>query len=103
MTTNKTPPQCPHCRANLGAHHEQGCLHWGQVLPSECPGVIEAATQEVQLREAAYQHGLAVGTQRATAQILVYLRRNIGGHVAQLARDNAAYDIEQGEHLKEKP
>lgn len=49
-----------------------------------------------------YQQGLAEGERRATARIVAYLQRDIGGHAAQLARSNAAYDIKQGEHLKEE-
>ncbi|MDP2271241.1 MAG: hypothetical protein Q8K32_10955 [Archangium sp.] len=41
-------PCCPNCRASIGDHHAKTCyLSWGQVLPSECPGVIEATLVEI--------------------------------------------------------
>lgn len=33
---------CPHCKAKISEHHAPTCKHWGQVLPSECPGYIES-------------------------------------------------------------
>lgn len=43
--------KCGTCGQGLGLHHTQGCHHWGQVLPSECPGLIEQALNEVLSRD----------------------------------------------------
>ena len=39
--------RCGVCLAPLGGRHDPKCIHWGQVVPSECPGVIERALAEV--------------------------------------------------------
>jgi len=43
--------KCGTCGQGLGLHHTQGCHHWGQVLPSECPGLIEQVLNEVLSRD----------------------------------------------------
>lgn len=91
MSVKGIPGQCPHCSAPVKGRHEEWCDHGGLVIPSECPDV-----------DTEYQQGIAEGERRATARIIAYLQRDVGGHAAQLARSNAAYDIKQGEHLKEE-
>lgn len=38
---------CATCGEKCGDHHKKTCKHWGQVLPSECSGLIEWAIAEV--------------------------------------------------------
>lgn len=45
---------CTHCRAPLGnnwkgesSKHEPNCIHFGQVVPSECKGLIDAVIIEI--------------------------------------------------------
>lgn len=42
---------CGICRARLGEHHEKTCKHWGQVLPSECPDLLEEIAAEIARRK----------------------------------------------------
>lgn len=34
--------RCGTCQEKLGDHHKKSCAHWGQVLPSECPGYLDS-------------------------------------------------------------
>jgi len=43
---------CPHCGQRLLEHHAPTCVHWGQVVPSEIPGLIESTLVEVLRKKA---------------------------------------------------
>ncbi len=81
-------PKCGVCGRQLGEHHTATCKHWGQVVPSECPGAIESAIETVKARE----NFIAEGRRLERAAIVADLR-------ARLA-ENCGWSEDEAEELR---